>query len=292
MISILHAVIYGIVQGLTEFLPISSNAHLRLTQVFLDPNVDNGDFTAFTAVIQLGTIVALLIYFRTELGQAISGWAKSLTGKDKNTPAARTGWAVFWGTIPIIVLGIALKHQIEHNFRSLYFIGFSLIFMGVLMFIADRKGAEGRNDSTVTPVDGVKVGLWQCFALIPGMSRSGSTITGGLFCGFNRVTAARFSFLLGVPGVTLAGLKELLEYRKTIIGGELMTPTLIATVVSFVVGYAAISGLMKFLQTKGITPFVLYRVIVGLAIIGLVSGKVVEPNAGEAPEKPAVKSSN
>ncbi len=285
LISILHAVLYGIVQGLTEFLPVSSNAHLRLAQILLDPKVDNANFTAFTAVIQLGTIVAVLIFFRKELGDTVRGWAVSLTGKERGTVAAKTGWAVFVGTLPIIILGLVLKHRIEHTFRGLYFIGFSLIFMGVLMFIADRKGDQGRSDDSITVLDGVKVGLWQCFALIPGMSRSGSTITGGLFSGFNRLAAARFSFLLGVPGITLAGLKELMDHRKTIVGGELMTPTIIATVVSFFVGYAAIAYLMKFLQTKGITPFVLYRVVLGIVILGLVAGGVVGQNDGEPPEK-------
>ena len=290
MISVLSAIIYGIVQGLTEFLPISSSAHLRLTQVFLDPTVDNAKFTAFTAVIQLGTILALLIYFRKDLAVTISAWAKSISTRDFSSADARTGWAVFFGTLPIVVLGLLLKHSIEHTFRSLYVIGSSLIFMGVLMFVAEVVGKRVRKDEDVQIKDGLIVGFWQCFALIPGMSRSGSTITGGLMSGFDRVAAARFSFLLGIPSVTLAGLKELAEQRKEIVGGGLMTPTIIATVVSFIVGYGAIAFLMSFLQKRGIGPFVLYRIALGAAVLLLVSTGKVEPNAGEEPEvkKPVV----
>lgn len=285
MISVLNAILYGIVQGLTEYLPISSNAHLRLSQILLDPAVDNADFTAFTAVIQLGTILAVLIYFRTDLAKAIGAWAKSLTGGDKNDPDARVGWAVFWGTIPIVILGLLLKHQIEHTFRSLTIIGFSMIFMGILMAVAERVGKRTRPYTEVTVTDGVKVGLFQCLALIPGMSRSGSTITGGLFGGFDRVAAARFSFLLGIPSITLAGLKEFWEFRKQIIGGPLMTPTIIATVVSFIVGYAAIAFLMNFLQKRGVGPFVIYRLVLGAVILGAVFTGKVDPNAGEEPTK-------
>ena len=281
MISILNAIIYGIVQGITEFLPISSNAHLRLTQLLIDPTIENAKFTAFTAVIQLGTTLAVLIYFRKELGAAINGWLQSLSGKNKHSVDAKTGWAVFYGTLPILLLGLLLKHKIEHTWRGLYFIGASFIVMGILMAVAEKVGSRKRQEKDVTVTDGVVVGLWQCLALIPGMSRSGSTITGGLFAGFDRVAAARFSFLLGVPSITAAGLKELYDARHDIVGGDLMSATIVATIVSFFVGYAAIAFLMNFLQKKGIGPFVIYRIVLGLIVIGLVASGKVEQNAGE-----------
>lgn len=283
MISVLHAIVYGVVQGLTEFLPISSNAHLRLAQLIFDPKVDNPKFTAFTAVIQLGTTLAVLIYFRSELLSAINGWIKALSGKDKDSVEAKTGWAVFVGTIPIVILGVIFKHFIENTWRGLYYIGGSMIIMGILMAVSERVGSKNRQEKDVTVADGLKVGLWQCLALIPGMSRSGSTITGGLFAGFDHVSAARFSFLLGVPSITLAGLKELYDARHDIVGGDLMTATVVATIVSFFVGYAAIAFLMNFLQRRGIAPFVLYRLVLGVIILGCVASGAVEQNAG-APE--------
>lgn len=168
--NILQAIVYGVVQGLTEFLPISSTAHLRLVPAVLHWN-DPG--SAFTAVIQLGTVLAVFIYFWKDLKGAFTGWLKSFSG-DKNTVEARTGWAVFWATVLIAVLGLALEKHIEGPFRSLYVIAFSMIFMGVLMFVADKGTKQGRGLDSVQVSDGVKIGLWQCLALIPGMSRSGS----------------------------------------------------------------------------------------------------------------------
>ncbi len=274
------AIIIGIIQGVTEFLPVSSNAHIRVLPALLgwqDPGA------AFTAVIQLGTVLAVLIYFAKDLGRAVSGWAKSLTGGPKDTEDARMGWAVFYGTLPVLVLGLALRHQItSDSFRSLYVIAGAFIFMGVLMLISERVGSKKRGIETVTVKDGLVVGLWQCFALIPGMSRSGSTITGGLFSGFDRPTAARFSFLLSVPSVSAAGLFELYDERKNILGPELGY-VIVATIVSFIVGYAAIAFLIKFLQKHGVLPFVLYRILLGLALIGLLQSGHLKPDTGLTP---------
>ena len=266
-ITLLQAVVYGIVQGLTEWLPISSTAHLRVVPALLgwsDPG------SAFTAVIQLGTILAVLIYFRSDLGRAIGAWFGSLTGKKKDTVDARIGWGVFWGTLPIVVLGFLFKDQIKSDqVRSLYVVASTLIFMGLLMLVAEKFGAKSRGMKRVTTRDGIFMGLWQALALIPGMSRSGSTITGGLFGGLDRPTAARFSFLLAVPSIVAAGLYELYDERTHIMGANLV-PTIVATVVSFIVGYASIAFLMKYLEKKGIGIFVAYRIALGIILIVLV----------------------
>ncbi len=281
--DLLRAVVYGVVQGLTEFLPVSSNAHLRLTPLLFgweDPGA------AFTAVIQLGTTLAVLIYFRQELRATISGWIASLRGGPKDTPEARLGWAVTIGTVPIVILGVLLKHRIETSFRSLFVIAASFIVMGLVMLVLDRRPGT-RPESDVNPKDGILVGLWQCLALLPGMSRSGSTISGALALGFDRVAAARFSFLLGIPSIALAGFKELWDERKAI-GGPLLVPTLVSTVVAFVVGYASIAWLLKIIQKRGVTPFVWYRLALGALLLFLLGTHRLDPSAGEAPAGPSV----
>jgi undecaprenyl-diphosphatase len=270
----IQAIIYGIVQGLTEFIPVSSTAHLRLVPAVMhwpDPG------SAFTAVIQLGTVFAVLIYFWKDLSSAFLGWIKSFTG-DKNTVEARTGWAVFYATIIIGVVAVILEKYIEGPFRSLYVIAASMIVMAVLMFIADSRKNNDRPIDSIQAFDGIKIGLWQCLALIPGMSRSGSSITGAQFSGFDRRSAARLSFLMSVPAIALAGIYEGVKKYK-LLTGDMMTPTLIATIVSFVVGYACISWLINFLSTKGTKPFVLYRIALGILILILCSTGTIDPSA-------------
>ena len=276
----LKAIVYGIVQGLTEFLPVSSSAHLRLTPVLFGwPDAG----AAFSAVIQLGTTLAVILYFRKDLAAALSGWGRSLVGGPKDTPEARMGWAVFWGTVPIVIVGFALRHSIETVFRTLYAQAFALIAMSVVMVLAERR-PQKRSAETVSTRDGIVVGLWQCLALLPGMSRSGSTISGGRILGFDRLAAARFSFLLGIPSITLAGLFELYQARKDF-SGALMGPTILATVVSFVVGYASIAWLMGFVQKRGIAPFVWYRFALAAVILGFLLSGNLSPTAGLQPEK-------
>jgi undecaprenyl-diphosphatase len=272
--TILQSIVYGIVQGLTEFIPVSSTAHLRLLPAIMhwsDPG------SAFTAVIQLGTVLAVLIYFWRDLSSAFIGWAKSFTG-DKNTVEARTGWAVFYATIIIGLVAKLLEKYIEGPFRSLYVIAFSMIVMAILMFIADNRKDNDRPIEAIQTTDGIKIGLWQCLALVPGMSRSGSSITGALFSGFDRRAAARLSFLMSVPAVTLAGIYEGYKKYKDL-AGDMMTPTVVATIVSFVVGYACISWLINFLSTKGTKPFVAYRIALGILILILCATGTVNPSS-------------
>ncbi|MEV5412846.1 undecaprenyl-diphosphate phosphatase [Thermopolyspora sp. NPDC052614] len=263
-----EGLVLGLVQGLTEFLPISSSAHIRVVSAFLgwdDPGA------AFTAVTQLGTESAVLIYFRKDIINIISTWMRSLwTPKLRTDPAARMGWYVIAGSIPIGVLGVTFKDTIETSLRDLRLVGTSLIVFGLLLAVADRVA---RNELTLSRDLGLPhalgYGLAQSLALIPGVSRSGGTISGGLLLGYRREEAARYSFLLAIPAVLMSGLFELRE-----IGGDQSPawgPTILATVIAFGVGYAAIAWFLKYISTHRFTPFVVYRVIVGILIIGAVS---------------------
>lgn len=303
--GIVEAIVYGIVQGLTEFLPISSTAHIRIVPALLgwpDPGA------AFTAIIQMGTVAAVILYFAKDIGLAFMAWLYSITGKKEvDQVEARLGWAVFIGSIPIIVLGLAFHEKIETTLRSLYVVSISLILMGIVMLVAEALGKRTRAEKDVAVKDGLVVGLWQCLSLIPGMSRSGSTISGALFQGFDRVAAARFSFLLSLPSVAGAGLyeayKAVKEGRAPLAAGETVAqfearhihwgPTFVATVISFVVGYAAIAYFIKFLQKHGIAPFVWYRVALGVAILVLVQQGIVAVDAGAStPARPGLHAVN
>ena len=281
---------YGVVQGLTEFLPVSSNAHLRLTPLLFGWNEPAETFTAFTAVIQLGTTLAVLIYFRDDLRRVLSGWFASLRGGPKDTPEAKMGWAIAIGTVPIVILGFLLKSHIETTFRSLWVVAAAFILMGAVMLWFDRRPGTRTLDDVDT-MDGGLVGLFQCLALLPGMSRSGSTISGALALGFDRVAAARFSFLLGIPSITLAGLYEAYKERHAI-GGALLVPVAIATFVSFIVGYASIAWLLKIVARRGITPFVWYRFALGALLLALLGTGYLKPFDGdELVKAPATTSS-
>lgn len=271
--TILHSVLYGLVQGLTEFLPISSTAHLRLVPEILkqpDPGA------AFTAVIQLGTLLAVLIFFRKELLMALKG----MLSKDRTTPEARLGMAVFYATIPIVVIGFAAKDIIKGPARDLRVIALSLIVMGIVMLMAERFAKKQRTVADIEAKDGWFVGMWQALSLIPGMSRSGSSISGALFAGFDREAATRLSFLMSVPAITLAGLYEAYKDGKDL-DGAMLAPTIVGTIVSFVVGYLCIKWLIGFISKHGVVPFVAYRVVLGILIIGLCAGGVIKPISEE-----------
>ena len=264
--NVLEAIVLGIVQGLTEFWPISSTAHLRIVPAFLgweDPGA------AFTAVTQLGTMAAVLLYFRADLWRIARAWVLSLLGRvSRGNVDARLGWYIVLGTIPIAILGYALRDEIESGARSLYLIGTTLILLGLLLALAERVGRRDRGVDSLTPTDAAVIGFAQAAALVPGVSRSGGTITAGLFLGLEREAAARFSFLLSVPAVVLSGLFELYQ----IIDGSAKVetaaaPLIIATALAFVFGYAAIAVLLRYLVTHTMTVFVAYRVLLGAAVI-------------------------
>ncbi|WP_031033466.1 undecaprenyl-diphosphate phosphatase [Streptomyces sp. NRRL F-5650] len=285
-----ESLVLGLVQGLTEFLPVSSSAHLRLTAAFSgwhDPGA------AFTAITQIGTEAAVLIYFRKDIGRIIAAWTRSLTDKSmRHDPDARMGWLVIVGSIPIGVLGLTLKDQIEGPFRDLRITATMLIVVGVIIGIADRMAARdekgGRHRApqqrkeleNLGVRDGLIYGLCQAAALIPGVSRSGATISGGLFMGYRREAAARYSFLLAIPAVLASGVFELKDAMASdhVVWG----PTLFATVIAFASGYAVIAWFMKWISTKSFMPFVWYRIALGVVVIVLVSLGVLSPHAGES----------
>ena len=266
-----EAIVLGIVQGLTEFLPISSTAHLRIVPAFAgwdDPGA------AFTAVTQLGTMAAVLIYFRRDLVQIARGWFAGLRDPAKRAePDSRMGWYLIVGTIPIVVFGFAFADGIETEARNLTLIGITLIALGLLLLLAERLADHERDLDDKTWRDAIVIGFAQAAALIPGVSRSGATITAALFLGFKRPAAARFSFLLSVPAVVLSGLYQLRD-----IGGEGTVgffPTAIATIFAFVSGYAAIAFLIRFLAHHTTAVFVAYRVILGVVVLALVGADVI-----------------
>ncbi len=269
-----EAIVHGIVQGLTEFLPISSTAHVAITQQILHwPPKEMG--APFTAVIQLGTLMAVLVYFWSDLVRTFSGWVGSFAGGEKSkTPEARLGWAAFWGTIPIVILGFALSKKIEGELRSLYVIAFSLIALAVLLWIAERLAKKSRSIETVSVFDGVVIGLFQSLALVPGVSRSGSTITGGLFLGFERETAARLSFILSVPSIFLAGIYSLYKHKNDLMAAG-TAEVIVASIAAFVVGYLSIGFLLRFLKTRTTMPFVIYRIALGIALLFLLQQQVL-----------------
>src|SRR3954454_15337415 len=241
----LQAIVLGIVQGLTEFLPISSTAHLRIVPAFFgwdDPGA------AFTAVVQLGTMAAVLLFFREDLLRIARATIGSLRDRSLWRTHDRTaleGWYIILGTIPIAILGLAFKHRIEHQFRTLELIGSALIVMGLVLLAADATSRRERELEHLTMRDGWIIGLAQATALVPGVSRSGATITAGLGLGLTREAAARYSFLLSVPAVVLSGLFELKDVADG--GGAGAVPTIIDTICAFVVGYASIAWLLKYL---------------------------------------------
>jgi undecaprenyl-diphosphatase len=267
----LQAVVLGIVQGLTEFLPISSTAHLRIVPAFLgweDPGA------AFTAVTQLGTMAAVLLYFRRDLWAILRGWLAGLrSGDQRGTTEWRLGWYIVLGTIPIGLFGLIFKDQIESGARNLWLIGCTLIALGVVLWIAERVSRRDRGIDSLTLRDGMLIGLAQAAALVPGVSRSGATISAGLFLGLERAAAARYSFLLSVPAVVLSGLFELRDIGEG--GGAGALPTAIATLLAFVVGYTSIALLLRFLVTHTVTPFVIYRISLGVVVLALVSSGAI-----------------
>lgn len=272
----LEAIILGIVQGLTEFLPISSSAHLSIVGQLFFKGHDPG--AAFTAVTQLGTETAVVLYFARDIGRIISRWFKSLTGAvPRDDPDARMGWLVIIGSIPIGVLGLLFQDAIDTYLRNLWITVAMLAGVGVVLWAADRYSERrARKDlRDLTWVDGIIYGLAQACALIPGVSRSGGTISGGLFLGYTREAATRYSFLLAIPAVFASGLFKLKD-----IGGEAGTPwsmIIVATLIAFAVGYAVIAWLLRYISTHSFTPFVIYRIALAALVAILLATGTLNP---------------
>jgi undecaprenyl-diphosphatase len=267
----LEAIVLGIVQGLTEFLPISSTAHLRIVPALVgwdDPGA------AFTAVVQLGTTAAVLLYFRHDLLKIAAGFLGGLRDPARRgTLESRLGWFIVLGTIPIGILGLAFKNPIEDQFRTLELVGAALIVAGIVLGWSERAGRHERDIEQLTRRDAAIIGFAQAAALVPGVSRSGATISAGLFLGLDRAAAARYSFLLSVPAIVLSGLFELKDVGEG--GGAGAGATVIATVLAFVVGYASIAWLLRYLVRHSVDVFVVYRVILGALVIALAAPGVI-----------------
>ncbi|MBN1449307.1 MAG: undecaprenyl-diphosphate phosphatase [Bacteroidetes bacterium] len=272
--SIIEAIILGIVQGLTEFIPISSTAHLRIVPALLgweDPGA------AFTAVTQIGTLIAVLVYFRKDIVTLTTAFLRSLyRRKPFETQDARLAWYILFGTIPIGVFGLLFKDFIETDFRSLYVISGSLIVLALILALAERVGKRQRDVASMTLLDTQLIGLAQALALIPGASRSGTTITAGLFLNLTREAAARFSFLLSIPAITLSGLYQLYQMRGSL-AGDPGVSLLIAVVVSGIVGYLSIEFLLRYLRSHSTWLFIIYRIALGVLILILLATQFVQP---------------
>lgn len=269
-----EALVYGVLQGLTEFLPISSSAHIRIAGALVPSWGDPG--AAFTAVIQLGTEAAVVLYFRKEIWAIIKTWTLALFRRElQRDPNARMGWFIIIGTLPIVILGLLFQDTIETALRSLVYIGTTLIVFGVILGIVDAFAKNAKPLTQLTWVHALLFGLAQAMALVPGVSRSGGTTTMGLLLGYTREAAAKYSFLLAIPAVLGSGLLELLD-----IGGDnapAWGPTILATIVSFGIGYVVVAQFMKFISSHNFTPFVVYRAILGAAVLSLLALGVIQP---------------
>lgn len=270
--NLFRAVVLGIVQGLTEFLPISSTAHLKAVPVALgwgDPGV------SFTAVIQLGSIVAILWYFWDDLRHVVTGMIRAFAKSDYRSSEFRIGLGIVLGTVPIVVFGLLLKVLVpnldESPIRSMAAIAIASIVMSLLLALAEYVGSRKRTFENLTTRDGILMGLGQTLALIPGVSRSGSTLTAGLLLGLERSTAARFSFLLGIPAITLAGLVELKDMLEVGIGDIGVVPLIGGLIAALISSYLAIAWLLQFLKNRSTWIFVWYRLGMGIAILGAIA---------------------
>jgi undecaprenyl-diphosphatase len=273
MQEILKAILLGVVQGLTEFLPVSSTAHLRIIPSFFGW----GDIGAsYTAVIQVGTMIAIILYFRSDLMNMTKAILISLKTRDFKSKDSKLFILISLGTIPIVICGFLLKDLIRHEFRNMYVVASSLIFFSIVLFIADRFTKKTVNMEKLGFADGLIIGFFQALALIPGASRSGSTISGAFFRNMTREDAARFSFLLSIPAVLLSGVYELFSQRSELLSADSAILSLVvATIVSGVVGYWSIWFLLSYIKKHSMMLFVIYRIAFGILIIILLTTKVI-----------------
>ncbi len=280
--NLFQAIVLGIVQGLTEFLPVSSSAHIRILPALFgweDPGA------AFTAIIQIGTLTAVLIYFAKDIISISKAFVSGIVkGKPFDTQEAKTGWMIAVGTIPIVVFGLLFKNSIETTLRSLYWVCSSMILFAVVLSLAEqhtrnrqKQGLRGKTIAEMGWKEAIIIGLAQSFALIPGASRSGVTITGGLFNNLDRETSARYSFLLSIPSVFAAGIYELYKTRVHIMDStDNMTNIVVATLFAFVFGYLSIAFLLNYLRRHTTNVFIVYRVLAGMGILAMIAtGKLL-----------------
>ena len=267
------AIILGIVEGLTEFLPVSSTGHLTIAEKMLGLEVDDPAVTGFTAVIQMGAIAAVILYFARDIWNIVRTWVLGLVKPEyRGHRDFRMGWYIIVGTIPVGIVGLAFRNVIKDDLRSLWVVGYALIGWSVVMWAAERTARQDRSEKRLNLTDAVVVGLFQCVSLIPGVSRSGATISAGLFRGLDRVTATRLSFFLSIPALLAAGIFEM----KDALGGDISVgETIVGTVVAFVVAYATVAWLLRFVAHHPITWFIPYRVALGALLLVLLASGVM-----------------
>jgi undecaprenyl-diphosphatase uppP len=271
-----QAIVLGIIEGITEFLPISSTGHLTIAEKLMGMPLDNEGLIAFTAIIQIGAIAAAIIYFWQDIQRVLIAWWRGLWWKRARRQFDyKYGWAIIIGSVPIAVVGLVFKDEIETVLRSLWFVAGALIIWSGVMWLADKYATTKRVEKDTTWRDTLVIGLGQCLSLIPGVSRSGATISVGLLRGFDRVTVTKLSFFLGIPALVAAGLLEVITKYKHISGGVGWTSTIIATVVSFGVGYVAVAWLLKFIQNNNFRSFIIYRFALGLILVALLGAGMI-----------------
>jgi len=280
-LNIFEAVLLGAVEGFTEFLPVSSTGHLTILEKLLGYQIDDTDITAFTAIIQSGAVIATVIFLRKDIARIITAWVGGLfdAGKREN-PDWRFGWAVILGSIPIGIIGLAFQDTIETTLRSLWFVAGALILWSGVMAFADHAATQYRHEEDVTWKDTLIIGVVQCLALIPGVSRSGATMSAGLLRDLDRVTVTKLSFFLSIPALLGATVLQVATEYDNISadnGGVGWTATIVATIVSFIVGWFAVSWLLKFVARHSYSIFIGYRLVLGAVLMVLLATNVIEP---------------
>lgn len=273
--SWLHAVILGIIEGLTEFLPISSTGHLTIAEKLLGHSIDEPGVTAFTAVVQVGSILAAVIYFRRDIVRLAGAWVAGVLHRERRDAGYRMGWNVIIGTIPVAVVGLAARGLVEGTFRNLWVVVAGLVGWSVVLWVADRYGQGSRGEDAVGPVDAAVIGAAQCLSLVPGVSRSGATISAGLLRGIDRVSATRVSFFLGIPALPAAGGLEAVTQAGNISSAVGWAPMLLGIAVAFGTGYAAIAWLLRFVAHNRFTIFIAYRILAAAVLSGMLLAGVV-----------------
>lgn len=271
-----QSVILGIVEGVTEFLPISSTGHLTVAEKLMGMQIDDPGVTAYTAIIQVGAMIASIVYFWSDIVRIATAWFSGLRGAEaRKNPDYQMGWAVIGGFGVTAVIALLLKKWVEGPFRSLWVVAMGLALWSIVMFLGDRLGKQTRGEKSVTVKDGLLLGAIQAFALVPGVSRSGATISGAMLMGIDRVTATRLSFFLGIPTLVAAGGFEAVTAASHVGDTVGWVPTLIGLVISFVVAYASIAWLLKFVATNDFSGFVIYRSVAAVVIALLLAFGVV-----------------
>ena len=274
-----HAIILGVIEGITEFLPISSTGHLTIAEKMLGYSISDSSITAFTAIIQSGAVLATVVYFWKDISRVLMAWVRGLfVNKYRKNSDYKYGWAIIIGSIPIAIVGILFKDEIETVLRSLWFVAIALILWSLVMWWADKKAKQNLHEEDITWRDTLAVGIAQCLALIPGVSRSGATMSSGLLRNFDRVAVTKLSFFLSIPALSAAGILQIIS-KHSVIGASVgWTATIIATLISFVVAYISVAWLLKFVAKHDYSVFIWYRVIVGVLLLIALATNFISAN--------------